>query len=52
MDEARKYWRESAELAGLRDDRSLRLAAFYDLEVAKLEQEILRLESEHDNKQY
>jgi hypothetical protein len=49
MDEARKYRRESAELVGLVDDRSIRLSQFYDSEVAKLEQEILRLESEHDN---
>ena len=48
MDEARRYRRDSAELAGLLDDRSLRLAAFYDSEVAKLEQEILLLESEHN----
>lgn len=43
MDEARRYQRESAELAGLLDDRSLRLAEFYDSDVAKLEQEIVRL---------
>lgn len=49
MDEARKYRRESAELVGLLDERSIRLSRFYDSEVAKLEQEILRLESEHDN---
>ena len=49
MDEARRYRRDSAELVGLLDDRSIRLSQFYDSEVAKLEQEILRLESEHDN---
>jgi hypothetical protein len=48
MDEARRYRRDSAQLAGLLDDRSLRLSDFYDSEVAKLEQEILRLESEYD----
>ena len=52
MDEARRYRRDSAQLAGLLDDRSLRLSEFYDSEVAKLEQEILRLESEHDDNQY
>jgi hypothetical protein len=53
MDEARKYRRESAELVGLLvDDRSIRLSQFYNSEVAKLEQEILRLESEHDNQYY
>ena len=48
MDEARRYRRDSAELVGLLDDRSIRLSQFYDSEVAKLEQEILRLESEQD----
>ena len=52
MDEARRYRRDSAELAGLLDERSVRLSAFYDSEVAKLEQEIARLESEHDDNQY
>jgi hypothetical protein len=51
MDEARRYRRDSAQLAGLLDDRSLQLSEFYDSEVAKLEQEILRLESEHDDNQ-
>ena len=53
MDEARWYRRDSAELAGLLDEKSLvRLSEFYDSEVTQLEQEIVRLESEPDENQY
>jgi hypothetical protein len=46
MDEARGYRKEIAELTGLDDDRSQRMIHFYTSEVAKLEDEILRLETE------
>ena len=46
MDEARGYCKEIAELTCLDDDRSQRIIHFYTSEVAKLEDEILRLETE------
>ncbi|KAI2495121.1 hypothetical protein MHU86_19395 [Fragilaria crotonensis] len=54
MDEASRRYRrrDSAEVADLLDKRSLQLSEFYDLEVAsKLEHEIVRFESKHDDNQ-
>ena len=46
MDEARRYYKEIEEMTGLVDDRSQRLLHFYTSEIVKLDEEVVRLETE------
>ena len=46
MDEARRFRKEIAELTGLVDDRSQQMLHFYTSEVVKLDEDIVRMETE------